>query len=256
MNVLIIEDEEPAAGRLKKLLTEIDPGIHVLEVIVSIQSAVNWLQTQPSPDLILLDIHLADGESFEIFNRTEVTAPIIFITAYDEFAIRAFKVNSIDYLLKPIKKEDLEAALNKFKKLHAVKPGQSNDFSKLLETLKGSGVEYKKRFIIRYGDHIKAIDTKDIAYFFTEEKINFLRTHDNKTYPVDFNLDKLESMLDPTVFIRINRQFIISIDAIDQMFAFSKSRVKVKLNPATDADTIVSTERSAAFKEWLGGGKY
>jgi len=252
MNVLIIEDEEPAAGRLKKLLKEIDSTIRVLDVIVSIQSAVQWIQQNPAPDLVLLDINLADGQSFEIFNQAEVTAPVIFITAFDEFAIRAFKVNSVDYLLKPIKKEDLETALTKFRKLHFEKP-TTPDFSKLLETLKEPNTEFKKRFIIRYGDHIKAIETTNIAYFFTEEKINFLRTNDNKTYPVDFNLDKLETMLDPHVFFRINRQFIIGIHAIDQMFAFSKSRVKVKLNPATEADTIVSTERSSAFKEWLGG---
>jgi len=253
MNVLIIEDEEPAAGRLKKLLEEIEPGIRILDVIVSIQSAVQWIQENAKPDLILLDINLADGQSFEIFNRVEVTAPVIFITAFDEYAIRAFKVNSIDYLLKPIRKEDLEAALAKFHKFHFSKSTPAHDFDKLLETLKGPNTEFKKRFIIRYGDHIKAIETKDIAYFFTEEKINFLRTNDNKTYPVDFNLDKLETMLDPLIFFRINRQFIIGIHAIDQMFAFSKSRVKVKLNPVTEADTIVSTERSSSFKEWLGG---
>jgi DNA-binding LytR/AlgR family response regulator len=255
MKTLIIEDEEPAAGRLKKLLKEIDPSIEVLDVIVSVKSAVEWIQQHPMPDLILLDIHLADGQSFEIFKQVEITAPVIFITAYDEYAIRAFKVNSIDYLLKPIKKDELQDALKKFHSLHSVKSKPVNDFSKLLETLKTPKAEYKKRFIIRYGDHIKAIQVKEIAYFFTEEKINFLRTVDNKTYPVDFNLDKLETMLDPAVFFRINRQFIISIHAIEEMFAFSKSRVKVKLKPSTEEDTIVSTERSSSFKEWLDGDK-
>lgn len=255
MNVLIIEDEEPAAGRLKKMLVEIDPAIRVLDVIVSVKSAVDWLLQHTMPDLILLDIHLADGQSFEIFNGVDVTAPVIFITAYDEYAIQAFKVNSIDYLLKPIKKEEMQVALKKFHKLHTVKSKSVNDFSKLLETLKEPKSDFKKRFIIRYGDHIKAVDIKEVAYFFTEEKINFLRTNDNKTYPVDFNLDKLETMLDPAIFFRINRQFIIGVHAIEEMFAFSKSRVKVKLNPATDEDTIVSTERSSAFKEWLGGDK-
>ncbi|MCX6290999.1 MAG: LytTR family DNA-binding domain-containing protein [Bacteroidetes bacterium] len=255
VHVLIIEDEEPAAGRLLKMLKEIDPGIVVLDVIVSVNSAVDWLKQHTPPDLILMDIHLADGESFEIFKKTEVTSPVIFITAYDEYAIRAFKVNSIDYLLKPVKKDDLQQALGKFHKLHTAKPGVASDFSKLLETLKAPKQEYKKRFIIRFGDHIKSIDAKDVAYFFTEDKINFLKTHDNKTYPVDYNLDKLEAMLEPAVFFRINRQFIISIKAIDQMFAFSKSRVKVKLVPPTDADTIVSTERSADFKDWLGGDR-
>lgn len=253
--VLIIEDEEPAAGRLIKLLHEIQPEIKVLDVIVSVKSAVEWFHHNEMPDLILLDIHLADGQSFEIFKQAEITAPVIFITAYDEYAIQAFKVNSVDYLLKPIKKEELETALKKFHKLHSTKTKSITDFSKLIETLKEPKSDFKKRFIIRYGDHIKAIETKDISYFFTQDKINFLRTLDNKTYPVDYNLDKLETMLDPAVFIRINRQFIISIHSIDQMFAFSKSRVKVKLKPPTEEDTIVSTERSSAFKEWLGGEK-
>jgi DNA-binding LytR/AlgR family response regulator len=253
MNALIIEDEEPAAARLKKLLKEIDSSIQVLDTIVSIKSAVHWLKENEMPDLILLDIHLADGQSFEIFKQVKITVPVIFITAYDEFAIQAFKVNSVDYLLKPVKKEELQAALKKFHMLYSSK--QATDFNKLLETLKDQKPEYKKRFIIRYGDHIKTVNIEEVAYFFTQEKINFLRTHDNKTYPLDFNLDKLETMLDPLIFFRINRQFIIGIQAIDQMFAFSKSRVKVKLKPPTEEDTIVSTERSSAFKEWLGSEK-
>jgi len=255
MKALIIEDEEPAAHRLKKLLIEIDPQIEILDIIVSVESAVSWLWKNSMPDLILLDIHLADGQSFELFKRVEVTAPVIFITAHDEYAIRAFKVNSIDYLLKPVKKEELSAALAKYRKLHTAQGSQENDIAKLLESLKDPKPEYKKRFIIRFGDHIKAVNVEDVAYFFTQEKINFLRTHDNKTYPVEFNLDKLEHIIDPAVFFRINRQFIININAIDQMFSFSKSRVKVKLKPLVDEDTIVSTERSSAFKEWLGDEK-
>jgi len=253
MKVLVVEDEEPAAARLKKLFKEIEPEADMQDVIVSVKSAVKWFQHHPMPDLILLDIHLADGQSFEIFKQVDITSPVIFITAFDEYAIQAFKVNSIDYLLKPIKKDELEEALKKFHKLHGVKTKSLTDFKKLIETLKDPKPEFKKRFIIRYGDHIKTIDTNTIAYFFTEEKINFLRTDDNKTFPLDFNLDKLETLLDPAVFFRINRQFIISIHSIEQMFAFSKSRVKIKLKPPTNEDTIVSTERAAAFKEWLGG---
>lgn len=255
MNVLIIEDEEPAAARLKKLLKEINPEADILDIIVSVKSAVNWFQHHAMPDLLLLDIHLADGQSFEIFKQVDITIPVIFITAFDEYAIQAFKVNSIDYLLKPVKKEDLHEALEKFNKLHVAKSKLALDFSKLLETLSHVKPEFKKRFIIRYGDHIKTIETNTIAYFFTEEKINYLRTTDNKTYPLDYNLDKLETLLDPAVYFRINRQFIISFHSIDEMFAFSKSRVKVKLKPTTEADTVVSTERSAAFKEWLDGEK-
>ena len=255
MKILIIEDEEPAAERLIKLFAEIEPGAEILDVVVSVQSAIKWFRRNPMPDLITFDIHLADGQSFEIFEQVEVTAPVIFITAFDEYAIKAFKVNSIDYLLKPFKKEEFEDAIKKFHKLHAVNSTSQINFSQLLESLKNPKPEFKKRFIIRYGDHIKIIDTQTIAYFFTADKINFLRTDDNKTFPLDFNLDKLETMLDPAVFFRINRQFIISIHSIEEMFAFSKSRVKIKLKPPIEEDTIVSTERSSFFKDWLGGEK-
>ncbi|HRH66442.1 MAG TPA: LytTR family DNA-binding domain-containing protein, partial [Bacteroidia bacterium] len=245
MNILIIEDEEPAALRLKKILLELEPDTIVLDIIVSVKSAVEWLKNNPSPDLVLMDIHLADGSSFEIFKMTEIKTPVIFITAYDQYAIQAFKVNSIDYLLKPIKKEELGNALNKFKTIFGKNPKPAvPDFARLLETLRLPQQDYKKRFVIRFGEHIKAIDAENIAYFYTEEKINFLRTLDNHTYHVDYNLDKLEEMLDPARFFRINRQFIISIDSIDQMFSFSKSRVKINLKPPINLDTIVSTERS------------
>ncbi|HNP48053.1 MAG TPA: LytTR family DNA-binding domain-containing protein [Bacteroidia bacterium] len=254
MKILIIEDEEPAAQRLKKILDELEPGAELLGNLVSVRSAVEWLKNNPAPDLILLDIHLADGSSFEIFKMTEVKTPVIFITAYDEYAIQAFKVTSVDYLLKPIKKEELNEALQKFKSIYGKgKQPATPDFEKLLETLRQPQAEYKKRFLIRFGEHIKAVDAENVAYFYTEEKINFLRTLDNHTYHVDYNLDKLEEILDPTRFFRINRQFIISIDSIDQMFSFSKSRVKINLKPPINLDTIVSTERSPLFKEWLAG---
>ncbi|MBL0259213.1 MAG: response regulator transcription factor [Bacteroidetes bacterium] len=254
MKILIIEDEEPAALRLKKILNELEPDALILDVIVSVRSAVEWLKNNAAPDLILLDINLADGSSFEIFKMVEVKTPVIFITAYDEYAIQAFKVTSVDYLLKPIKKEELNEAFKKFKSIYNQHNKSSvPDFEKLLETLRQPQQEYKKRFLIRFGEHIKAVDAESVAYFYTEEKINFIRTLDNHTYHVDYNLDKLEEMLDPARFFRINRQFIISIDSIDQMFSFSKSRVKINLKPPINLDTIVSTERSPLFKEWLAG---
>ena len=252
MNILIIEDEEPAALRLKKIVTEIEPEAKILEVLVSVKSAVKWLTTHTAPDLILMDINLADGSSFEIFSKTEVESPVIFITAFDEFAIKAFKVNSIEYLLKPVKKEELASAFNKYKKLFANKT-QLPDLKMLVETLRDKQEPFKKRFLIRFGEHIKTIDINQVAYFYTEEKINFLKTKDDRTYPVEYNLDKLETILDPERFFRINRQFIISIDSIVEMFSFSKSRVKVNLTPSIKMDTIVSTERSPHFKEWLSG---
>ena len=252
MKVLILEDEEPAALRLKNILQEIEPEAEILDVLVSVNSAIKWLSQHDSPDLILQDINLADGSSFEIFKRTDVQSPVIFITAYDEFAIQAFKVNSVEYLLKPVKKEELESALKKFRKLH-LNDSIATDIKSLIEDIADKKKAYKKRFMIRFGERIKTIDIANVAYFYTEEKINFLKTKDNHTYPIDYNLDKLEAIIDPERFFRINRQFIISLDSISEMYSFSKSRVKVILNPSSDLDTIVSTERSPLFKEWLSG---
>lgn len=253
LKLLILEDEEPAAKRLFKMLQEIEPDVKLLDSIVSVTSAIKWLQNHDSPDLILSDIQLSDGLSFEVFKEIKLSCPVIFVTAYDQYAIDAFKVNSIDYLLKPIKKTELEAAITKFKKL---KPVASEipllDINKFLQTYNIQTQSYKDRFIIRYGEHIKTIKTEEIAYFNTEDKVNFLITHEGRRYAIDFNLDNLESVLDPKSFFRINRQFIISINSIAEMFAYTKSRVLIKLKPATKIETIVSTERSADFKIWLG----
>jgi DNA-binding LytR/AlgR family response regulator len=253
INILIIEDEEPAANRLKKMVSELEPNANVLENIVSVNSAITWFSKNPSPDLIFSDIQLSDGLSFEIFKTVEVQCPVIFITAYDQYAIDAFKVNSIDYLLKPIKKDDLMTALNKFKKLN--NNAAPLDINKVLEVFSPAKTEYKTRFIVRYGEHIKTIKIEEVAYFYTEDKINFLTTNEGRRYAIDYNLDNLESVLDPKVFFRINRQFIISIQAISEMFSYSKSRVLVKLNPPCKHETIVSTERSGDFKLWLGDEK-
>lgn len=252
MKVLIIEDEEPAAERLQKMLIEIDPSAEVVDTIVSVKTAIQFLEQQPEIDLILMDINLADGSSFDIFKKTDVEIPVIFITAYDEFALQAFKVNSIEYLLKPVKKAELQHAIEKWKKIFEVKT-KIPDLNALFKTLGILEASYKKRFLIRYGEKMRTIETDQIAYFYTEEKNIFFKTKDNHTFPSDYQLDKLETLLDPSKFFRINRQFIIHIDAIDQMFSFSKSRVKIVLKPPINIDTIVSTERSPFFKEWLGG---
>ena len=255
IKVLLIEDEEPAAKRLQKMILEIEPEAIVLENIVSVSSGINWLQKNDIPDLIFSDIQLSDGLSFEIFKRVEVNCPIIFTTAYDQYAIEAFKVNSIDYLLKPIKKDDLQVSINKYKKLSHGGKTNSVDIKKLMEAFTTGNENYKTRFIVRYGEHIKTIKIEEVAYFYTEDKINFLSTTEGRRYTIDFNLDSLESMLDPKVFFRINRQYIISINSIKEMFAYSKSRVLVKLVPASKHETIVSTERSGDFKLWLGDDK-
>jgi len=254
MTILIIEDEEPAFKRLQKMLKEIEPGHILLNQIVSVSSAVKWFKENDSPDLVISDIQLSDGISFDIFKQVNITCPIIFTTAFDQYAIDAFKLNSIDYLLKPVKKEELENAVKKYKsRTPAATP--AIDINKLLQSLQPAGPEYKKRFVVKYGEHIKTIDIEEVVYFYTEDKATFLCTKDARRFVIDFNLDNLESILDPKLFFRINRQYIISIHSIAEMFAYSKSRVLIKLNPAAKHETIVSTERSADFKLWLGDEK-
>jgi two-component system LytT family response regulator len=250
MKVLIIEDEQATALRLEKLLKEIDSDIEILDILDSIESTVKWYHNNPPPELVFQDIQLADGSSFEIFKEIRIDNPVIFITAFDQYAIDAFKVNSVDYLLKPVNKKQLTESLEKFKRLYAEKK-PAIDYTALAKLVKKE--DYQKRFIVRYGQKIKSIDTSQIAYFFTESSNNFFRTFDNKTYPLDLSLDKLEGLLDPELYYRINRQFIIHIKAIDEMYTYSKSRVKIELNPPCDIDTIASTERSGDFKKWLGG---
>ncbi len=250
MKVLIIEDEQATALRLKKLLNEIDPGIEVLEILDSIESCVKWYRNHPLPELVFQDIQLADGSSFEIFSEIEVEVPVIFITAFDQYAIDAFRVNSVDYLLKPVQKDQLAGSIEKFKRYH--QPAESAvDYNALARMIRKD--DYQKRFVVRYGQKIKSIETTSIAYFFTESGNNFFRTFSNETYPVDFSLDKLETMLDPEKYYRINRQFIIHIKAISEMYSYSKSRVKIELDPPCEIETIASTERSGEFKKWLGG---
>lgn len=258
MNILIIEDERAAAQRLQKLIEAIAPDAHIVAVLDSIELAVAWFQQAESPDLIFADIHLADGSSFEIFKEIEVEAPLIFTTAYDKYAIEAFKLNSVDYLLKPIKQEELVRSIEKFRKLHAVQKVQpqaapSLDYAQLARALQQEKQEFQKRIVIRYGQHIKAVEITEIAYFFIDSKVSLLRTFDGKDSPVDYNMDQLEEILNPAAFFRINRSCIINIQAIDKMFAYSKSRVKIALNPPYDQETIVSSERAANFKEWLKG---
>jgi two-component system response regulator LytT len=252
VNAIIIEDEEPAAERLKKLIAAEAPDIEIREIIVSIHSAVSYLKKN-SPDLIFLDIHLSDGESFEIFRQVPVSCPIIFITAYDQFALQAFKLNSVDYLLKPVRREELANALQKFNTQYSSRKEITVDYQKLAEVISREKTEYKKRLLIRYGDLFKTIEIKDAAYFFSENKISYVCTKQNARYALDNTLDELEKLLEPKEFFRINRQFIVSVDCIDKMIAVSKSRVKLSLKPPSDQETIVSTERSPDFKKWLAG---
>jgi len=252
MRILIIEDEPAAVRRLKKLLEEINPKYEVIDSISSIDSAVDWLSHNPPPAAILMDIHLADGSSFDIFATVDVHAPVIFATAYDEYALKAFKVNAIDYLLKPIKKDELQQALDKVTK----EPPKSNAGDDLIEKLAQAGfIRKAKRILVKMGQAIKLIDLDTVAYFYSRDKISFAVLPGNKRYPLDQSLDQIEQMVDPTHYFRINRQFIVKMESIDEMIAYSKSRVKLKLNPPAEEDAIVSKERSPDFKKWLIGGE-
>lgn len=254
MKILIIEDENAAVRRLEKLLGEVAPEATVIGRLDSVEAAIGWFQTNPQPDLILLDIHLADGASFEILEHVKIKSPVIFTTAYDEYALQAFKVNAVDYLLKPIKVNELTEAIEKYKRVFQT--SSTPDYAALLQTLRqqDGGQNHLRRMLIRFSNSFRLVDMSDAAYFYTKDKITFLVTRSTaKRYPVDYPLEKLETLLDPSVFFRINRQFIINVAAIKEMHPYSKSRVKIDLDPPTDLETIVATERSSEFKRWLVG---
>ena len=248
MKVCIIEDEPHAAERLKAQLAEVDPSIEVLAILGSIQESVSWLSAH-QVDLIFLDIQLSDGLSFTIFERVQVEVPIIFTTAYDQYAIKAFQHNSIAYLLKPIRTRDLKESLDKLKSL---KMALQIDFEHIQHLLEGKS-SFKKRFLVQVGQQFRKVDVADIAYIYAREGGVFLRSFDKKTYTVEYALESLEDLLDPSEFFRINRKYIVNINAIDQMTAWSRSRVKLLLKPdhPDSMETVVSIERSADFKHWL-----
>jgi two-component system LytT family response regulator len=248
MKFIIIEDEPAAAKRLKNMVIELRPDAECLSQLESISDSITWLSENEGQHLIFQDINLADGNSFEIFNHIEVKNPIIFTTAYDEYAIDAFKVNTIDYLLKPIKKTDLSKALAKMESQTEL---ASISYKKLAEALHGK--EPQNRFLIRIGQKLKVVNLKDVAYFYTFNKITFLITNQGQRFPLDYTMEGLEKIIDQDRYFRINRQFIICVDAIAQMTAYSKSRVKIALNPSSEFETIVSTDKSPLFKKWLSG---
>ncbi len=230
MKILILEDEEQALIRLQKIIAQIIPDYELTGTASSIEEAIAWLNNNPMPELIFMDIQLADGNSFQLFNLVKITCPVIFTTAYESYALQAFKVNSVDYLLKPIDEDDVRRAVEKLKLLQGSGPFIV-DYAQILHNIQQPQKKYKDRFIIKFGDTIKSIRVSDIAYFFTENKSNFICTNEGKRFPIDFNLDQLEEMVNPKNFFRINRQFIIGHHAIDEMKAHTRSRINVKLTP-------------------------
>lgn len=258
MNIFIVEDEDLAIKKLKKTLHSVDESATVVGEADSIKSSVQWLENNPTPDLILMDIELADGQSFEIFNHTQVKSPVIFVTSYDEFALKAFKVNSVDYLLKPVQKEDLQAALDKFqevKKLYKQEPATTDKtIDQLVKQLqqKLQTKEFRKRFLVKHGQKLVSIEVNDIAYFFSDGRLNFFKTIDNRKFVVDYTMDELNEMLDPDQYFRISRSFFISVDSVDQIHDYFGNRLLLHLKPATEKEAIVSREKVSDFKTWLG----
>ncbi|UFH53486.1 LytTR family DNA-binding domain-containing protein [Spirosoma sp. KNUC1025] len=255
MNILLIEDEELAVRKLSKLLQEIDPTVQIVGSMASVRASVDFLKSQPAPDLILMDIELADGQSFEIFEQTPVESPVIFTTSYDEYALKAFKVNSIDYLLKPIKRHELEASLAKHKRLLDRPVVQERvAFDSLVQQLRQQlqPTEHRKRFLVRHLTQWMPVEVSDIAYFFSEEGVSLFRTKTNQKFSIDYTLDELESMLDPSQFFRANRQFIVDITAVQQIHPHFNNKLKLTLKPASEHEILVSRERATDFKKWMG----
>ena len=250
MKALIIEDERPAALRLTKLIQQQNPNAEIIEVIDSVEAAVNWLNVSEQPDLIFMDIQLADGLSFDIFRQTEIKSPVIFTTAYDQYALKAFKVNSVDYLLKPIDPDELTKALEKYEQVYH-QPSNYNlaDLADLMKNIQQK--KYRERFLVKTGQQFSYIPVENIAYFYSEDKIVCAKNKNGKRHILDYTLDQLEGCLDPDAYFRINRKYITQLSAIQKINTYFNSRLQLELQPSPSDAVIVSRERVSNFKDWL-----
>jgi DNA-binding LytR/AlgR family response regulator len=249
MNVLIVENEKPAAEKISRLLKKIDSTIIVSGILETVESTINWFQENNNPDLILMDIQLDDGLCFEIFETINIEVPVIFTTAYDEYTLKAFKVNSVDYLLKPIEEDLLRESLNKFRKFHPAIPTIKSDFEKLLREFKS---QYKSRFLVKSGTRYRSFQTGEISYFHICERSVFLRDNSGKDSGIDYSLDHLQKVLDPERFFRINRDCIINLDSIALMHSYSSSRLQLILKNEKENDIfVVSRDKVTDFKKWI-----
>ncbi|MCK8522883.1 LytTR family DNA-binding domain-containing protein [Aquimarina sp. D1M17] len=250
MNVIIIEDEKPAARRLNRMLNDLEIDVHTM--LHSVQESIEWFSNNEHPDLIFLDIQLSDGLSFEIFDAINIKSSIIFTTAYDEYALKAFKLNSIDYLLKPIDDEELEAAVLKYKEQTPKSKSIQVDFEDIKKLLiNPMDRQYKKRFTAKVGQHLKIFSVEDIECFYSENKGTYLHTAENRNYLIDTTLESLEEELNPQQFFRVSRKFYININSIKDIISYTNSRLQVKLNHFSEQEIIVSRERVKDFKTWL-----
>lgn len=251
MKVLIIEDEQPAARRLQKLVNEIMPHAEILRQIDSVEESVEFFQSGEIVDLIFMDIQLADGISFDIFTKTQVNAPVIFTTAFDHYAVKAFKVNSVDYLLKPIEKEDLRNAIAKFELIHSRPTASLTDYSELIKEIREQKSAFKKRFLVKTAGRLTFVNVEDVAFFFSDDGNSFLVTQQNDRFLLETILEDIESQLDPSVFFRINRKMMLSLSSIKKIEPHFNNRFIIQLQPAFEEEVIVSRQRSADFRKWL-----
>jgi DNA-binding LytR/AlgR family response regulator len=249
MTILIIEDEPQAASRLQKLMGEIAPASNVVAVLDTVKKSVQWFASNPPPDLVLMDIQLADGISFQIFEQCKVGAPVIFTTAYDQYALKAFKVNGVDYILKPVDKEELSIALGK------VRSATPSSTEQALQNI-GAAVQmlmkkYKTRFVIKVGEHLRTVEVDHIHYFHSQDKATFCVTSDNRSLILDYTLEQLEEMIDPDQFFRINRKYFVRASAIQDIISYTNSRLRLVIKGSEDSDIIVARERVQEFRQWL-----
>ena len=258
LTALIVEDEPLAARRLADMLARQPDPVQILGTAEAVSQAVAMLETGPAPDVLFLDIHLADGLSFEIFEQTTVRCPVIFTTAYDQYALQAFKVNSVDYLLKPIDEEELQAALRKLRERLPAAPVPAFDpalLAQLMQQMQQSAppaASYKTQFVVRVGEHLKVVPLDQVAYFFSLEKATFLQTTEGRKFVVDYTMDQLETLLDPRRFFRLNRAYLAQQSAIQDIVHYANSRLQTVLKPtAPDAQVLVSREKVNVFKSWL-----
>lgn len=252
MNVLIIEDEKLAAEKLANLLNEISQDYHVIAVLDSVEDSIEYLKREKHPDLILSDIHLTDGLCFSIFSNIEIDCPVIFTTAYEKYAIQAFEVNSIDYLLKPIQKDRLENALSKYLKIsNQSSEGQMALYEEFKKLLGNQTREFKSRFLCKLGNRIKSVPTEKIRYFYSENKMTFIIDQGGQRYPVNHTLDEIDQMIDPDGFFRLNRKYIAHFEAINEIHPYFKGRMKLVLDPDVNEDIVVSSEKAPLFRAWL-----
>ena len=249
MKVIIIEDEKPAARRLDRMVKEI--GLDPVAMLHSVEEAINWFHNNQHPDLLFLDIQLSDGLSFEIFEEIEVKSAIIFTTAYDEYALKAFKLNSVDYLLKPIDADELENAVAKYKELYLTTNNLGFNINQIKNLIAPSEKSYKKRFTVKIGQHLKMISTDAIECFYSENKATHIHTINNRSYLFEDTLEQLEAKLQPDIFFRVSRKYFVNINAIKDIISYSNSRLKIILQSFNESEIIVSRERVKDFKNWI-----